>query len=66
MKTLSENLYETLSKEDKRIAKLINDLSDLEIAKMLLDKKLNILNIMHLLSLKRAKSIADILDPYLK
>lgn len=66
MKTLSKNLYEALSKEDKRFAKIVKDSSDSEIAQMLLDKKIKISDIIHLLTFERAKSIANILEPKLK
>lgn len=66
MKTLSHFLNEALSKEDKMFAKIVKESSDSEIAQMLLDKKIKISDIIHLLSLKRAKSIANILEPKLK
>ena len=66
MKTLSQNLNEALSKYERELAKMVNDLSDSEIAQMLLDKKVKLSDIIHLLSLKRAKSIANILEPKLK
>lgn len=66
MKTLSESLNEGLSKEDKRLSKIVKDSSDSEIAQMLLDKKIKISEIIHLLPLERAKSITNILEPKLK
>ena len=44
MKTLSESLNEGLSKEDKRLSKIVKDSSDSEIAQMLLDKKISIVD----------------------
>lgn len=66
MKTLSESLNEGLSKDDKKLAKIVKDSSDSEIAQMLLDKKIKISDIIHLLTFERAKSIANILEPKLK
>lgn len=66
MKTLSHFLNEALSKEDKMFAKIVKESSDSEIAQMLLDKKVKLSDIIHLLTFERAKSIANILEPKLK
>jgi hypothetical protein len=63
IESFSEWLTEVFSKDDKHLSKLINESSDSEIADMLLDKKIELSDIIHLLSLTRAKSIVNILEP---
>lgn len=61
-----EWLDEVFSKEDKHLKKMVNQSSDSEIADMVLAKKIELNDILHLLSLTRAKAIAEIIEIKIK
>ncbi|WP_353122448.1 hypothetical protein [Dysgonomonas capnocytophagoides] len=63
LKNFGEWLNEVFSKDDKHLKKLVNKSSNSEIADMLLAKKIELNDIIHLRPLTRAKVIAKIIEP---
>ena len=61
-----EWLNEVFCKDDKHLKKMVNESSDSEIADMVLTKKIELNDILHLLSLTRAKAIAEIIETKIK